>query len=157
MSHMQCDQLLTHYYLFLNAVYVCNSTEIVSVDCNLPGVTGEECDQCFPGYYNLSASGCQSCDCNQDGSLITDTCDSMTGQCGCAMGVLGLKCDTCPSGTIGPSGNLATRCISCFCNGFTTACMSDDGWYQARVANSFQSEAEKEGFKTNGRVQPNTT
>ena len=40
-----------------------------------------------------------ACDCNVNGSVRSD-CEQMTGRCVCKPGVLGIKCDECPSGRI---------------------------------------------------------
>jgi len=57
-------------------------------------VTGQNCDQCYPGYYGLSAddeNGCKPCDCDIGGSLQY-TCDQTSGQCQCRDNVQGMQC-----------------------------------------------------------------
>ena len=116
-------------------------------------MTGPTCDTCLSGYFNYSESlGCRPCDCNFEGTLDS-ICNNITGQCDCAKGVLGQTCDSCPDGSIGPSGLTEARCTSCFCNGFSMKCESAEGWYQALVSNSFgQNGGEGEGFKSNGVI-----
>ncbi|KAM8976348.1 laminin subunit beta-3 [Pelodytes ibericus] len=61
-------------------------------------VGGERCDQCKPGYYQISASnpqGCTKCDCDAQGSQGDQQCDSETGQCRCLTNVSGKRCDQC--------------------------------------------------------------
>ncbi|XP_059489125.1 agrin-like [Neocloeon triangulifer] len=77
-------------------------------DCR-PGVTGEKCDRCKPGFWGLlklseGFSGCIPCQCSALGS-VRDDCEQMTGQCVCKPGVQGQRCTDCPRGKIlGPKG-----------------------------------------------------
>ncbi|XP_070562238.1 agrin-like [Ptychodera flava] len=74
-----------------------------------PGVGGQKCDRCEPGYWDFRGiqkenSGCRPCSCSRGGS-VRDDCDQMTGECICKDGVTGAKCDVCPSDQImGPTG-----------------------------------------------------
>ena len=122
-------------------------------------VEGEQCDRCKPGFFNFSAEnadGCQPCNCHLDGSVTVDSCDPESGQCECVMGVSGRQCNMCPSGTVGPSQTTSTLCLNCFCNGFSTTCDSDSGWYQARVNDLFETEEDQQSFRTDGELTPNT-
>ena len=120
--------------------------------CDLPGVTGPACDSCLTGYYNYSeSSGCQPCNCDLDGTLDS-VCDTETGLCNCASGVMDPTCGSCPPGSIGPSRFTVNRCTSCFCNGYSMRCESAEGWYQAAVSNSFK-QGGIEGFKSNGVIR----
>ena len=69
--------------------------------------------------------------------------------------MLGPTCDSCPEGSIGPSGLTETRCTSCFCNGFSTKCESAGGWYQAEVSNLFGQDGAEGGedFKSDGVIE----
>ncbi len=59
----------------------------------------------------------------------------------------------CPEGYLGPSEHTYTPCIKCFCNGFASGgCGAEEGWYQARVANEFESAEEGVGFTSPGGV-----
>ncbi|XP_041481895.1 laminin subunit gamma-2-like [Lytechinus variegatus] len=90
-----------------------------------PGVGGQNCDRCLPGFFNFTSSGCQACNCDQNGS-ITQACDFITGQCPCKSGVasegqtshLGLasdrRCSACQENFFGfgnPDG-----CGACGCH-----------------------------------------
>lgn len=139
-------------------ICVCEEVPIIittsppSQSCDLPGVTGPACETCLSGYFNYSETlGCQPCDCNPEGTLDR-FCNNITGQCDCAKGVLDPTCGSCPDGSIGPSRLTETRCTSCFCNGFSMKCESDEGWYQALVSNSFDRGG-GEGFKSNGVIK----
>ncbi|XP_063445068.1 laminin subunit beta-1-like [Mytilus trossulus] len=57
-------------------------------------VTGQRCDECYPGYWGLSSdvSGCRPCDCDVGGAT-SEECDSISGQCTCKPNIIGRKCD----------------------------------------------------------------
>ncbi|CAK6447793.1 unnamed protein product [Pipistrellus nathusii] len=60
-------------------------------------VTGEQCDQCLPGYYGLDTGlGCLPCNCSPSGSL-SEACTE-EGRCHCVPGVAGKRCDRCARG-----------------------------------------------------------
>ncbi|XP_066528464.1 agrin [Hoplias malabaricus] len=69
-----------------------------------PGVGGQRCDRCEPGFWNFrgivteNTSGCTPCNCDAVGS-VRDDCEQMTGLCSCKTGVKGMKCDVCPDGS----------------------------------------------------------
>ncbi|MEQ2196362.1 hypothetical protein XENOCAPTIV_020702, partial [Xenoophorus captivus] len=69
-----------------------------------PGVGGQKCDRCEPGFWNFRAivtegmSGCTRKDCDPTGS-VRDDCEQMSGLCSCKTGVKGLKCNVCPDGS----------------------------------------------------------
>jgi hypothetical protein len=58
------------------------------------GVTGDKCDVCETGFFNLTEFGCEDCMCNVNGS-VNASCSTLTGECFCKMGVVGRKCDMC--------------------------------------------------------------
>uniref|UniRef100_A0A3B3DMM8 Agrin n=1 Tax=Oryzias melastigma TaxID=30732 RepID=A0A3B3DMM8_ORYME len=68
-----------------------------------PGVGGQKCDRCEPGFWNFrgivteNMSGCTPCSCDPMGS-IRDDCEQMSGLCSCKTGVKGMKCNVCPDG-----------------------------------------------------------
>ncbi len=59
------------------------------------GVTGQKCDRCLAGFWNLTPDGCQSCGCNTE-FAVGGTCNQTNGQCQCMRGVEGINCDHCP-------------------------------------------------------------
>ncbi|XP_068626565.1 agrin-like [Battus philenor] len=75
-----------------------------------PGVGGQKCDRCEPGYWGLPRignghSGCIPCGCSAFGSVRED-CEQMTGRCVCKAGIQGQKCTVCSNHehTLGPNG-----------------------------------------------------
>ncbi|XP_050313632.1 agrin-like isoform X2 [Anthonomus grandis grandis] len=75
-----------------------------------PGVGGDKCDRCEPGFWGLSKifagfKGCIPCGCSVFGS-VRDDCEQMTGRCVCKTGVQGQKCTVCTSHNkvLGPNG-----------------------------------------------------
>jgi len=57
---------------------------------------------------------CAACDCDVQGSMSSQ-CDRRTGQCQCAPGVTGAKCDRCARGTTGSLPH-CVPCGECFDN-----------------------------------------
>ncbi|XP_039761430.1 agrin-like isoform X2 [Pararge aegeria] len=75
-----------------------------------PGVGGQKCDRCEPGYWGLPRigtghTGCIPCGCSAFGSVRED-CEQMTGRCVCKSGIQGQKCTICSNHehTLGPNG-----------------------------------------------------
>ncbi|XP_042555133.1 laminin subunit alpha-1 [Dipodomys spectabilis] len=86
-------------------------------------VTGQQCDQCLPGYYGLdSGHGCQPCNCSVTGSMSDDCTDE--GQCHCVPGVAGKKCDRCSHGFFGYQDG---RCTPCDCAHTHNTCDPESG------------------------------
>ncbi|XP_068453811.1 agrin isoform X7 [Clinocottus analis] len=69
-----------------------------------PGVGGQKCDRCEPGFWNFrgivteNMSGCTPCNCDATGS-VRDDCEQMSGLCSCKTGAKGMKCNVCPDGS----------------------------------------------------------
>ena len=65
-------------------------------------VAGDDCDSCKPFTFNLQMKnplGCQSCDCNANGTLGSiKTCHATIGQCECKSHVIGRQCGRCKEG-----------------------------------------------------------
>lgn len=96
-----------------------SSCNVVSGQCQCKaGVTGLKCDQCLPGFYNLSSSGCDPCQCDSVGVLSSSggICDQSTGQCQCKANVMGLKCDMCAMGFFIRNSSSFDSCVACGCN-----------------------------------------
>ncbi|XP_026320027.1 agrin-like isoform X1 [Hyposmocoma kahamanoa] len=75
-----------------------------------PGVGGQKCDRCEPGFWGLPRigtghMGCIPCGCSAFGSVRED-CEQMTGRCVCKPGIQGQKCTVCSNHehTLGPNG-----------------------------------------------------
>ncbi|XP_076668102.1 wing blister isoform X2 [Andrena cerasifolii] len=84
-----------------------------------PLFEGRDCSSCIEGYGNVTA-GCRECDC--DVGALDEVCDPVTGECRCADGVLGFRCDRCDADHYGLS---VGGCKGCRCNligSITTAC-----------------------------------
>uniref|UniRef100_A0A914D0E1 Uncharacterized protein n=1 Tax=Acrobeloides nanus TaxID=290746 RepID=A0A914D0E1_9BILA len=95
-------------------------------DCQ-PNVIGLHCDQCKPGFFNLtSGSGCQDCNCVPLGS-INGTCDLISGQCQCKQGVTGLRCDQCAPKHFGFSSEGCKPCECDYIGSKSDECDVDSG------------------------------
>ncbi|KAE9553294.1 hypothetical protein FO519_003507 [Halicephalobus sp. NKZ332] len=81
-------------------------------DCQ-PNVKGQYCNECAPGFFNLtSGSGCQDCESDPLGSVNT-TCNIVSGQSVCKPGVTGRRCDMCAERHFGFS---IDGCKPCDCD-----------------------------------------
>uniref|UniRef100_A0A3Q3MEH2 Agrin n=1 Tax=Labrus bergylta TaxID=56723 RepID=A0A3Q3MEH2_9LABR len=102
-----------------------------------PGVGGQKCDRCEPGFWNFrgivteNMSGCTPCTCDATGS-VRDDCEQMSGLCSCKTGVKGMKCNVCPDGSkMGMNGcdqgpEAPTSCEELICN-FGSSCIELNG------------------------------
>lgn len=81
----------------------CDETGALNATCHpvtgmcscRPGVGGQNCDRCLPGFFGFSATGCQECEpCNKPGHI----CDPDTGRCVCPPFTEGPQCKTCSAG-----------------------------------------------------------
>ncbi|XP_076751939.1 wing blister [Xylocopa sonorina] len=96
----------------------CDPMGSSSVECDArsgqcpckPLFEGRDCSSCIEGYGNVTA-GCRECDC--DVGALDELCDPVTGECRCANGVLGFRCDRCGIDHYGLS---AEGCTGCRCN-----------------------------------------
>ncbi|XP_075238932.1 netrin-1-like [Convolutriloba macropyga] len=65
---------------------------------------GRFCHECAEGYYRTpnepidSKNACTKCGCHEAGSLHTDRCHPITGQCMCKVHVIGRNCGSCQDG-----------------------------------------------------------
>ncbi|CAD5221244.1 unnamed protein product [Bursaphelenchus xylophilus] len=76
----------------------------------LPQFTGENCDQCAPGYHHPPE--CNPCACNVNGTS-DGACLPVEEKCNCKEGFSGSFCDKCALGFT----NLTAGCVSCNCDG----------------------------------------
>ncbi|XP_058499960.1 agrin isoform X3 [Solea solea] len=102
-----------------------------------PGVGGQKCDRCEPGFWNFrgivteNMSGCTPCNCDATGS-VRDDCEQMSGLCSCKTGVKGMKCNVCPDGSkMGMNGcdkgpEAPTSCEELACS-FGASCIEVHG------------------------------
>lgn len=92
------------------------------------GFTGRQCNRCSTGYFGHP--NCERCNCNRDGSLITNYTEPIPcndeGQCSCKSLVTGIKCDQCIDSTFGLSQFNADGCTRCFCFGRSNVCLQTD-------------------------------
>lgn len=92
------------------------------------GFTGRQCNQCSIGYFGHP--NCERCNCNRDGSLITNHSEPIAcndeGQCSCKPLVTGAKCDQCIESTFGLSQYNDEGCTRCFCFGRSNKCLQSD-------------------------------
>ena len=84
-------------------------------------VTGQYCDQCPSGYFNLTSNnplGCERCKCYVKGTVNGDRtrpdllpCGNSDGQCSCLSNVKGKKCQQCNDGYVWNQNGQG--CITC--------------------------------------------
>ncbi|KAK5860486.1 hypothetical protein PBY51_021960 [Eleginops maclovinus] len=126
----------------------CNTVGSVSPQCDnrgvcacKPGVTGEKCDRCQPGFHSLTQAGCRPCSCSPSGS--TQECDVNTGQCRCKDNVEGFSCDRCKLGFFNLDPHNPQGCTPCFCFQHSSVCDSADGFTIHTVSSAFSSGDEQ--------------
>ena len=159
-----CDRCLENHYPYRDVerdvgclACSCNPEGSVSLQCSAaednpslpqcqcrPGVDGHRCDQCQAGFWNLTSSGCQPCNCNPAGSQGIE-CDEMTGQCMSKPNVMGLKADTCKPGYIYLHALNPDGCIKCFGNGMSDVCEPADN-FEVAIAESKLMESDTDGW-----------
>ncbi|XP_063306983.1 laminin subunit beta-3 isoform X1 [Pelobates fuscus] len=108
--------------------------------CNCKdNVFGERCDQCKPGFYQLSASnpqGCTKCDCDPQGTQADQQCNNETGQCRCLPNVTGKRCDQCATHHWNYQSGRGCQLCGCHprnsyslqCNQVTGQCLCREGF-----------------------------
>uniref|UniRef100_A0A4W5QM83 Agrin n=1 Tax=Hucho hucho TaxID=62062 RepID=A0A4W5QM83_9TELE len=115
-----------------------------------PGVGGQKCDRCDPGFWNFrgivteNLSGCTPCNCDAVGS-VRDDCEQMSGLCSCKTGVKGMKCNVCPDGSkMGRSGcaDAPTSCDELDCK-FGSSCVEVNGQAHCECPSSDCDEKNK--------------
>ncbi|KAB5579854.1 hypothetical protein PHYPO_G00199730 [Pangasianodon hypophthalmus] len=128
----------------------CNPVGSLSTQCDntgrcscKPGVMGDKCDRCQPGYHSLTEAGCSPCSCNPAGS--TQECDVNTGRCQCKENVDGFSCDRCKLGFFNLDPQNPQGCMPCFCFHHSTVCASAEGYSIHTLKSTFDQG--DEGWK----------
>ncbi|XP_059200059.1 laminin subunit gamma-1 isoform X2 [Centropristis striata] len=144
-----CERCLDNYYRDASGsrclACSCNTVGSESPQCDnrgvcacKPGVSGEKCDRCQPGFHSLTEAGCRPCSCSPSGS--TQECDVNTGQCRCKDNVEGFSCDRCKLGFFNLDPQNAQGCTPCFCFQHSSVCDSADGFSVHTVTSSFHRD-----------------
>ncbi|XP_007450197.1 PREDICTED: laminin subunit gamma-2 [Lipotes vexillifer] len=131
----------------------CNSKGSLSARCDnagrcscKPGVTGDRCDRCLPGFHTLTEAGCtqdqrlldSKCDCDPAG--ISGPCD--TGRCVCKPAVTGGRCDRCRPGYYHLDGGNPEGCTQCFCYGHSASCQSSGDYSVHKITSTFHQDVD---------------
>ncbi|XP_033885276.3 laminin subunit gamma-1-like [Acipenser ruthenus] len=126
---------------------ICNPVGSLSTQCDnygrcscKPGVIGDKCDRCQPGYHSLTEAGCRPCQCTPAGS--TQECDVQTGRCQCKENVEGFNCDRCKLGYFHLDPLNPRGCTACFCFTHSAVCSSGDGYSINTITATFDRDAE---------------
>ncbi|XP_068617032.1 multiple epidermal growth factor-like domains protein 9 [Brachionichthys hirsutus] len=103
-----------------------NGTGSVSGTCECKtGVYGPKCDECHPGFFHFSATGCRPCQCHNH----TSSCHPQSGVClNCEGNTQGSNCEECtPASYRSPDLGLTEACAPCPCSNATSSgtCHSD--------------------------------
>uniref|UniRef100_A0A6Q2YIL3 Laminin, beta 2-like n=1 Tax=Esox lucius TaxID=8010 RepID=A0A6Q2YIL3_ESOLU len=155
----RCDACAAGFYGQLTRpgdgcrVCVCNDNADLADPDACDSVTGEclrcrhnthgaHCQNCKPGYYgNALSQDCRECSCDRRGTEVAQCplgsrcfCDSLTGQCPCRSGVVGVLCDECADGFWNLQGG--SGCQPCQCdpaNSLSNHCDKVTGQCQCRA------------------------
>ncbi|XP_004396930.1 PREDICTED: laminin subunit gamma-2 [Odobenus rosmarus divergens] len=111
-----------------------------------PGVTGDRCDRCLPGFHMLTDAGCtrdqrlpdSTCDCDPAG--ILGPCDE--GRCVCKPAVTGERCDRCRPGYYHLDGGNPEGCTQCFCYGHSANCHSSGDYSVHKITSTFSQDVD---------------
>ncbi|KFP41540.1 Laminin subunit gamma-2, partial [Chlamydotis macqueenii] len=116
-----------------------------------PGVMGEKCDQCQPGFEFLSEAGCRrsrgfSCPCCRSLQCPCDPAGStggcLSGRCVCKASTTGERCERCKRNFYNLDARNPAGCSPCFCYGHSAACVSADNHSIYNITSTFQQGAE---------------
>ncbi|MBN3312115.1 LAMC1 protein, partial [Atractosteus spatula] len=125
----------------------CSAVGSLSTQCDnsgrcscKPGVMGDKCDRCQPGYHTLTEAGCRPCSCHSAGS--TQECDIQTGRCQCKENVEGFSCDRCKLGYFNLDPLNPRGCTACFCFQHSSVCDSADGYSLHTITSTFSRDDE---------------
>ncbi|XP_007935855.1 laminin subunit gamma-2 [Orycteropus afer afer] len=131
----------------------CNSKGSLSARCDSsgrcsckPGVTGNRCDQCLPGFHMLTNAGCTAdqrfldskCDCDPAG--IVGPCDNS--RCVCKPAVTGERCDRCRPGYYHLDAGNPEGCTQCFCYGHSASCHSSTDYSVHTITSTFHQDVD---------------
>ncbi|XP_038613826.1 laminin subunit gamma-2 [Tachyglossus aculeatus] len=131
----------------------CNSKGALSPQCDhygrcscKPGVMGDRCDSCQPGFHSLTETGCTAnrlqqisgCDCDPAGGM--GQCDA--DRCVCKVAVVGERCDRCRSGYYHLDAGNPEGCIQCFCYGHSASCSSSRNYSVHNITSAFHQDVE---------------
>ncbi|XP_038859912.1 laminin subunit gamma-1-like isoform X1 [Salvelinus namaycush] len=126
----------------------CNPVGSLATQCDntgrcscKPGVMGDKCDRCQPGFHTLTEAGCRACSCNPSGS--TQECDVQTGRCQCKDNVEGFNCDRCKLGYFNLDPQNPQGCTPCFCFQHSSVCDSAEGYSIDTVSSTFDKDDEQ--------------
>ncbi|XP_018430707.1 PREDICTED: laminin subunit gamma-1 [Nanorana parkeri] len=143
-----CERCRENYYRQNNdepcLACNCNPVGSLSTQCDnygrcscKPGVMGEKCDRCQPGFHSLTEAGCRPCACNPAGS--TDECNVETGRCSCKDNVEGFNCERCKPGFFHMDSANTRGCTPCFCYGHSSVCSSAEGFTVSTIISTFET------------------
>ncbi|KAG9483073.1 hypothetical protein GDO78_009165 [Eleutherodactylus coqui] len=143
-----CERCRENYYRQNDAepclACNCNPVGSLSTQCDnygrcscKPGVMGEKCDRCQPGFHSLTEAGCRPCACNAAGS--TDDCNMETGRCGCKDNVEGFNCERCKPGFFYMDAANPRGCTPCFCYGHSSVCSSAERFTITKIVSTFET------------------
>ncbi|CAH1787839.1 unnamed protein product [Owenia fusiformis] len=145
-----CERCKDNYYLSREGRCencACDPTGSESMQCDnngrcrcKPGVGGDKCDRCATNFYDFSINGCRRCECLIAGSLDgRPSCQPDSGTCRCKEFVEGQNCDTCKPGYFNLDADNKYGCMSCFCYGHTSECMSAPGYSTKSIESVFDT------------------
>ncbi|NXJ77186.1 LAMC2 protein, partial [Trogon melanurus] len=129
----------------------CHPQGSLSTQCNSdgrcsckPGVMGDKCDRCQPGFESLSEAGCrksgQSLQCECDPAGSTGGC--VSGRCVCKASATGERCERCKRNFYNLDARNPAGCSPCFCYGHSATCVSADNHSIYNITSNFQRGAE---------------
>uniref|UniRef100_A0A8C7W261 Laminin, gamma 1 n=1 Tax=Oncorhynchus mykiss TaxID=8022 RepID=A0A8C7W261_ONCMY len=147
-----CERCLDNYYRDTSGTRClpcsCNPVGSLATQCDKtgrcsckPGVMGDKCDRCQPGFHTLTEAGCRPCSCNPSGS--TQECDVQTGRCQCKDNVEGFSCDRCKLGYFNMDPQNPQGCTPCFCFQHSSVCESAEGYSIDTVSSTFNRDDEQ--------------
>ncbi|NWS32133.1 LAMC2 protein, partial [Polioptila caerulea] len=125
---------------------LCHSAGSLSPRCDSegrcsckPGVMGDKCDQCQPGFESLSEAGCRrsgqslQCECDPAGSVG----DCHSGHCICKESTTGEQCQRCKRHFYNLDARNPAGCSPCFCYGHSVTCVSADNHSVHNITSTF--------------------